>query len=527
MPRPLEMRRRHFMQHLLAGTSLATLGCSSRSASMTHDGSPSDGSPSDGPTNPPDSTGPRPRVEELAPVNPAAAPWYAKFDGATDDTVAIQACFDFATAHGRSVQLPEGTALVGPLRLGDQNQSTQAEHPASVRGYGTRTQLRAIAGATGTLLQAWSTAGLTLADFVVDAANQPGLIAIDTSWKAGVGPSLQNVYHNVWVQRYASLGWVADDNNDATFSKCLIRMPVDDNQIALRVRASGGLVMMRDCSWPHARIQIAAQNLEATACWGMGIEFLAGAVNGAVLNGCYLYSSNATGGVITTAGFAAGCKVQHLLMNACWIDLQNDSHAVFDLRVASALLIHVTTFAGGAGVTRGLMFGARCVGDLADAKVDCQFQGGRQDGITLGWQVPPMFTLQRRAFDVGGTLITEMGPTHAGTLNLPSVNAEQWVQIVAPGALSPGSYVASLQWNHDGAGAPYLVRGSALVSCDSVNTANAQAAVAMQTTAHLGDGATLRLRGTAANGQTHGFAVALSFAVAAPSRLHFTFTRLA
>lgn len=47
--------------------------------------------------------------------NPCDFPWLAKFDGVTNDTAAIQACLNAATAAGRGVRMPPGSTKIGGL----------------------------------------------------------------------------------------------------------------------------------------------------------------------------------------------------------------------------------------------------------------------------------------------------------------------------------------------------------------------------------------------------------------------------
>lgn len=77
--------------------------------------------------------------------NPKDYPWLAKFDGVTDDTVAIQACLtDLYNAGGGTMILPRGTAKVSSLTL-----QFSATKPILIKGQGQgATVIRKITGTT-------------------------------------------------------------------------------------------------------------------------------------------------------------------------------------------------------------------------------------------------------------------------------------------------------------------------------------------------------------------------------------------
>jgi hypothetical protein len=224
----------------------------------------------------------------------------AKGDGVTDDTVAINACMDAATLSTttRLVYAPAGTYAVSNLLFGTQSGSGQSGHPAGLVGDGRATTFKAKTGATGTVLQAWGVSFIQFRDFVVDCDGNAAC-GIDTSWKGGAGPSLQNVFDHVWVENFTGAGgkagWEARDTNDSSFDHCKVHRPHASNTslIGFNINATGGPVWFQDTIWDRCLLDLSCQNGVFTGCWGYGIrlsETTAGQ-NAVVFNGHQFFPS--------------------------------------------------------------------------------------------------------------------------------------------------------------------------------------------------------------------------------------------
>jgi hypothetical protein len=217
-------------------------------------------------------------------------------NGVTDDTAAVQAAFTAAVAAPvGAVLLPPGTYLVGNLLFGNQQTGSQSTSPAALVGFGYSSMLKAKPGTTGTLLQAWSVAGVRFRDFTVDASDIAGITkAIDTEWKPGTGGSVQNIYDGVFVQNFAQTGWFARNNNDCSFRSVIVRQPTNnDAQVGIDLQGAGGVLGMNECIWAGCLLDICAQNATLRQCWGHGIRMNNAQTSDNVmhLDSCYIYAN--------------------------------------------------------------------------------------------------------------------------------------------------------------------------------------------------------------------------------------------
>lgn len=431
--------------------------------------------------------------------NPMLHPWNAKFDGATDDTTAINACFAYAAANNLTVEMPAGTAIVTNLLYGTQATGAQSSSPAGLIGAGSgATRLKAKAGANGVLLKAWSIAGGTWAGFAVDCNAQAGLVGIDTTWKPGVGPSLQCVFSSVWVENYASTGWLADNNNDVSFFKCNVRSPVALNQTAFQIRASGGLVSMRDCTWSSGLLDIGAQNVELTGCWGHGIRFAAGATNVALLNGCYLYGSPVTNAIISTNGTAAGTKIQSIELNGCWIDC-TQGYSVINARIGSGVRFNGCTFSPTGGTIYALLLGGGCVRDLSAGRVMVELTNCRAEynpsvsaALVIDFTAPSGFSVVRRAYDATGLHVSDSGLVIRYDSSVGALTGGTWYPLTGLGELSAGLWAIDVLWTTPSA--PFFVAGACLVRTLPTNAAAAGLVLSVNSDSHAHSGAVISIR---------------------------------
>jgi hypothetical protein len=146
----------------------------------------------------------------------------AKFDGATNDTVALQKSFSVAQLSGGAIVLPAGTAMVSNLLFGSNSGVGQSLAPQDMRGQGLPTIFKAIPGTTGTLLKANGLAATVFRDFHIDC-NYTCSVGLDTSWPGTPGASAQNVYENIVIDHPITNGWLALNDNQSRFKDILIR----------------------------------------------------------------------------------------------------------------------------------------------------------------------------------------------------------------------------------------------------------------------------------------------------------------
>jgi hypothetical protein len=340
-------------------------------------------------------------------------------DGATDDTVAVQAAFDYAATTSKAVHAPAGTYLVGNLNFGTNAIGSPANGPKRLTGDGIATTFKAKEGTTGTLINARNLAGVTLANFNIDCDSKAAT-GIDTSWYS-VGPSMYNTYSKVLVENYnGGPGWIATNNNDCTFDQVHVRTPQGGATVALSLKASGGLVYMKDCIWSNAFLYLGAQNYTLTGCWGHGIQFAAGCVNAGVINGGYVYASASTGACFSSESLSSGCKVESLVMNGTWLDLADNTRCVFQLRAAGQIDLNACVLVP---ISEGpQLLHASSVSDTGVVRVN--LNGGRAEpGGTLGLDIPTNYVLTRTNFNNNGTVQNSTSGTFVPSLKFGGANA--------------------------------------------------------------------------------------------------------
>ena len=272
-------------------------------------------------------------------------------DGLTNDTAAINTAFSYAATSARFVYIPHGTYLVTNLLFGTQSTTTQSQAPMGVFGEGNGSIIKAAAGASGTLIQAWSCAATVWSNFLVDANNEAGITkVIDTEWKPGAGPDTQNRYNNIWVQSYAGTGWYNRNNNQSPFIDCVVRSPVASaamTQVAWDQQGSGGQISMTRCNWPQAFIDVVCQNGAIKDCSGHGIRLShdqTGDCN-LDLSGSYMYSNAAsTACVWTYTPSVAGHYTTGINGNNVFFTPTTAAHVIFDIGILGSIVLNGPLF---------------------------------------------------------------------------------------------------------------------------------------------------------------------------------------
>lgn len=326
--------------------------------------------------------------------------------GRIDCTAAFNAAFDAAQRSGRTVYVPDGVYLVGNLRFGSQSTSAGSLSPLGLLGQSKLgTILRARAGLTGTVLQSWSITGVTFSDFTIETAGTAAM-AWDCRWKAGDGPSTQNVIRHIIVTGGTAPVHVNWDNlNDTYPTEVTVR--VDDRQAAscgISMVQGGGLSLLRGCIWSGCFLRFGSQNGKIDGCWGHGIEFAKGCTNHVEISAGYFYGNPTHKSVFWSQSYSSFNSVRALVCTATQFVTENTpTAAYFDLNAYSILKFTACQWLG----PTPALIGARARTD-SYATVLVRIEGGTHTGkLTLGDR--PGFEIECDAFmnDATGRMVTK------------------------------------------------------------------------------------------------------------------------
>lgn len=296
----------------------------------------------------------------------------AKGNGTDDDTAAINTAFEAARVANKCVYAPAGTYIVQQLLFGTQATVAQSSAPSCMYGDAWKTTFKAKAGFTGTVLKAWSIAGVVFENFEIDGNNTAGT-CIDSEWKPGTGPSTQNRYVNIRCNGATGTGWNAKNNSDAVFDRVVINGAGHD-KTCLDFTAPGGLAWILNSIWNNCSLKFGAQNGVIRDSWGHGIQFAQGALNYVELSGVYLYWNTSMQAVLKSESFASFQSVHGLTaIGSQFIGPDSASAGgIIDLNAYSHL-----DFIGSQFITSGTvnMFGPNARGDSYEKPI-VLFQGG-------------------------------------------------------------------------------------------------------------------------------------------------------
>ena len=351
-----------------------------------------------------------------------------------DVTAAVNACFLAAQIAQRTVELPDGAYLVGNLLFGSQSTSlTQSASPLGLYGASKHgATFVAKPGLTGTLLQGWSLAGITLRDFSVETIGTAAT-AMDLEWKPFTGPSTQNIIENIIVSGGSAALHVNLKNlNDTIPYRLMVR--VNDNTGAscgIDFTASGGLQVMRDCIWSGCFLRWGCQNGVIDGCWGFGIEFSSGCLNYTAIIGGYLYANLDNNAVLWSEAFTAQQSARAVVCTATQFITANPDAAdmgwnpvtaYVNMNLYSALIFDGCQFIGEPGEADINLLGANCRRD-SFANVQLMFRGGSQDNLILNDRTGLEYA-DPEAFmnDVTGQRVTKSLVTD-GTVGLTGIAA--------------------------------------------------------------------------------------------------------
>lgn len=339
-------------------------------------------------------------------MTPDQAAAVRRRDGSVDCTDALNRAFEQARITGRTVYMPDGIYTVGNLIFGSQSVTGQSSSPMGLYGQSKiGTILRAQPGLTGTLLKSWSLAGVTFCDFTIETTGSAAQ-AWDCAWKAGAGPSTQNVIRNILVSGGSAklhVDW--NDLNDTYPTDVTVRVQ-DARATSCGISAvqSGGLAMLRGCIWSGCYLRFGAQNGKIDGCWGHGIEFAAGCLNHVEISAGYIYANPSHDGVLWSQSSNVQQSVRALICTATqFITVDSSVSAYFHLNACSMLKFSGCQWLGAAP----RLLGSRCRSD-SYATVLVKIEGGTHSG-TLSVENVPGFDVECEGFvnDVTGRMVTK------------------------------------------------------------------------------------------------------------------------
>jgi len=348
----------------------------------------------------------------------------------SDNTTAFNNAFTYAQSVGKAVFIPAGTWLVGALLFGSQSTGSGSSSPTALFGEGWQSILKAKTGFTGTILQAWSIAGISIHDFSIDA-NSTATVYFDMQWKPGTGPSTQNNVYNIrgYNAPAAAAGPLMnfDNCNDTTFYK-IASTAASQSTIAMSFNASGGLTWLDSCIWNGGYLRFGCQNGQIQNSWGHGIQFASGNLNYVNLNSCYIYANSNSGYLLWSQSFSSAQSIRALKCVATQFITQTvTATAYFNLNAYSTLDFDGCQFIGNTTT----MWGASCRSD-SYTYVRTRFRGGSTTTTTVSLTEPTtLWVTEADGFmnDVtgynynknwGGTFTATVGGTTSGTVTQSS-----------------------------------------------------------------------------------------------------------
>lgn len=325
-------------------------------------------------------------------------------DGATDDTAAIQACWNTATAQGQGSYLPSGNYLVRNL--------TGA--PATLVGDGHNSVLVAKAGTTGTLVSSISVSERNWENFRI-SSSVTGLIGLDTSWTAA-NPSIGGAFRYITVDATNSTqAWLATNNNDIMFDTVTCSNP--GTGLGLSILAGTGSVYLNNPRMT-APLAIDSQQFEITG--------------GGIILGLSLPGSSSNIGTVIGTQLATSAKLvdsvgaQCAVLNGCTGKPTLTFQGVFFIQGNGTFAVGQT--AASAVAYNGLIFSG------------CAFVG------TAGFGSAVLSEGLISPFGSGSPLIAQATTCQFGNITAKATNNFQWFLNAQSCTGSPngGAYVGQV-----------------------------------------------------------------------------------
>lgn len=396
----------------------------------------------------------------------------AKGDGIADDTMPVNACCLYAQINRLTVEPSDGVYLVGNIIFGTQSTTGQSSAPLGLVGKSRSGPIfKAKPGTTGTCLQAWSCSGVRFAHFTVDTTGTTAK-TIDWDWKAGVGPSTQNIIYDVRAIGGSAAVCVSMDNLNDTFAQELSVTVSDSSICAISARQTGGLTVLDKCIWNGGYLRIGCQNGIINAGYGMGIEFSEGSVNNLSMPGIYLYPNPSKGGSnFWNASFASGNSVHSLTIGPgaqIITSADNSSSGVLDVSVYSSIV-----FAGVEFISLGgniPMWGPNTRADAVQPTA-IKFNGGSYSNM-ITMAEPTNFFISYDGLINKFTQAAYRNSTknyYARGGNSANFAAATYYELIPQNSLIEGVYILTFKWDHAGAGSPFIVTATALITSPSLS----------------------------------------------------------
>lgn len=301
-----------------------------------------------------------------------------------DVTAALQECFLRARLADRTVEMPDGKYLTGNLEFGTNNTLAQSGSPTGLIGT-TRSGATLVAkpGTVGTLLKSWSLAGVTFRDFNIDTIGTAAQ-AWDCDWKAGQGPSTQNIIENIIISAgSAPLHVSLRDLNDTYPTNITVRTTdVTGASCGIDATQSGGLNIIRNCILSGCYLRFGAQNGVIDSCWMFGVEFSQACLNYVDIIAGYVYANEANDAMFWSESFEPQQSVRALRFSGTQLITENaDVAGYFNLNAYSTIALNECQFLGIVGRPINLL-GPDCRKDSA-ADVLVAIRGGSHEGALV------------------------------------------------------------------------------------------------------------------------------------------------
>ncbi|MBN1864382.1 MAG: hypothetical protein JW808_05740 [Victivallales bacterium] len=266
---------------------------------------------------------------------------------AAENTMAINNCFKWAQNNAQVVRFDAGVYNVNDLVFGQDLSVGTSAAPAGLYGHKNGTVLRAAAG-TITVISARGINQKFMRDFSIDC-NGIAKIGLNTS-HGTIGASRNNLYENIKIEKFTSIGWKADNENDSLLKHILIGTPIDEAYIGLQLNGSGGPIHLSGVHcYAGCIMDLAAQNGLLEQCISDGIRFsdLQNADNIYCLVGGYYYGNTANIGTIFTTQAGDDYSIlRQLVAIGTLFTTRSAGTSILDGRVAGKIHLLGCSFVG-------------------------------------------------------------------------------------------------------------------------------------------------------------------------------------
>jgi len=391
--------------------SLALIGSAAGTALLTRDASAQTCTPPCYPQTPAESFVGVTPLDLTVPSHLATGEVYpqrygAKFDGATDDTAALNAALRVVTRAPGQVVMPGGTALISSTLMFGSNlttPNTQSAAPTGIRGSYSSTVLKAKPGFTGTMFSATNIAGVFMRDFVLDGAGVAS-VCINTSWPNTVGTTALNIYEGIIVQNFLTNGWLAINDNQTKFKDITARGAASSGLSGVRIEGSGGSIFLDNVTVGDSFLSICCQSAEIHGGFSMGIRFnesQSGVNHIAFSGGTQIYANPTTQSHFEDANYLTR-YVTSVVADGLYLLASSGSAPTFSINcgIGGKWIFNGGAFIQGASSGAWSLNGAHATAALNPAIVE--LNGVTMNSVTVN--TPQAFITQRKDVQAGTVL---------------------------------------------------------------------------------------------------------------------------